>query len=195
METIDAIMGFLDERIDVVAFGLTCKFVATVAYPRHSQFRVIRCIPEDFESLWERFAADVSLAQNVRSLALLHAATPPHIIRDICRVPTVPALKRISHAKPGDRAHISHLVIWAVAKMTNLLSFRWACDPFLVAPDPTGEDSIWRALNESLRLRELLVYDMGHLLESAFDHFFDRESAVCAVQHLTASLLAHPTPS
>ncbi|KAF5318502.1 hypothetical protein D9619_011032 [Psilocybe cf. subviscida] len=69
-EILDAVLSHLDDRRDLRSAGLTCRRVAGVVFPRHYEYRVIRCKVSDI-AVWHHLARNRALARNVRRVEII----------------------------------------------------------------------------------------------------------------------------
>jgi hypothetical protein len=69
-EILDAIMSHVDTKRDLLHVGLCCKQLHSIVFPRHFEYRLIRCKVSSI-SVWSHLVIHKSLARNVRRLEIL----------------------------------------------------------------------------------------------------------------------------
>ncbi|KAF6753589.1 hypothetical protein DFP72DRAFT_900928 [Ephemerocybe angulata] len=69
-EILDSIMAYLDSKRDLLNVALCCKHLHDVVFPRHFEYRVIRCKVSSI-SVWNHLLVNHSLARNVRRLEIV----------------------------------------------------------------------------------------------------------------------------
>ncbi|KAJ3492777.1 hypothetical protein NLJ89_g11166 [Agrocybe chaxingu] len=69
-EILDAILFHVDSRKDLLNLALGCKRLHDVVFPRHFDYRVIRCKVSSI-SVWNHLIKNRSLARNVRKLEII----------------------------------------------------------------------------------------------------------------------------
>lgn len=69
-EILDSIMAHLDSKRDLLSVALCCKHLYDVVFPRHFDYRVIRCKVSS-TSVWNHLLMNTGLARNVRRLDII----------------------------------------------------------------------------------------------------------------------------
>ncbi|KAF8156578.1 hypothetical protein B0H34DRAFT_467042 [Crassisporium funariophilum] len=127
-EILDAIMFHVDSRKDLLNVALGCKRLHDVIFPRHFEYRVIRCKVSSI-SVWNHLVLHRSLARNVRKLEILDERAPsgPGIM--------VPRgiLQGDTDLESTDDELSMHLkqerfLAAALVRMTGLRDFKWSCN-------------------------------------------------------------------
>jgi hypothetical protein len=130
-EILDMIAFHIDSRRDLLALALTCQRLCNVVLPRHLEYRVIHCKPSS-EKVWRHLITHPLLACNVRRLEIMDERS-----RDPELIPTRVAEEDDSVVSEGIEMHAEqqHLIVGALARMTTLTSFSWACNNSLISFD------------------------------------------------------------
>ncbi|OCB85043.1 hypothetical protein A7U60_g8000 [Sanghuangporus baumii] len=83
-ENLDEIASYVDSKRDLLSLALSCKRMYGVIFPRHFEYRVIRCKISNI-AVWSYFANSRALASNVRRLEILDERSTeiPRIPSDI----------------------------------------------------------------------------------------------------------------
>lgn len=126
-ELIDAILSHVDARRDLLNIGLVCTRLRDVVFPRHFEYRSIRCKVSAI-SVWNHLALHRGLAANVRRVEIVDERAPgagmlvPRGILqgDTDLESTDDELTR--HAKQ------ERFLARALGRMTGLQEFKWACN-------------------------------------------------------------------
>lgn len=172
VEVIDAIALCISSPRDLLSLALTCKHVAGVLVPRHTQYRVIRCSPLRGFNIWTQLQDNKSLAKNVRAIHIQDdtgLASPPFQITP--RHPPLP--DRIPSAfislqtpqsmwqKPNYiETTAERALIAALRNMTKLESFTWtALPPLVYSSTQQDSEDIWTILGSSTNVSHLDVVD------------------------------------
>ncbi|KAF8172664.1 hypothetical protein BJ912DRAFT_993583, partial [Pholiota molesta] len=74
-EILDAILSHVDARRDLLSVGLACRRLHDVVFPRHFDYRVVRCKVSTI-SVWHHLALHRALARNVRRVEILDERAP-----------------------------------------------------------------------------------------------------------------------
>jgi len=121
-EILDMIAFHIDGRRDLLALALTCRRLRDIVLPRHLEYRDIHCKPSS-DKVWRHLIAHPLLACQVRRLHILdNRSREPEIIPSRAdEEPDIPLCGLALH-KEHER-----LILEALAKMTTLTSFYWAC--------------------------------------------------------------------
>ena len=164
-EILDRTVAALDSPIDLRNLAVVCSRFHSLVEPYHTQFRVIRT--PLISPLWQKFAGNRLLAQNVRILEVqpsevdeyseiygLDSPVVPAIFSDL-ELPLVPeldsdeedvvgSLKAYNAAKNDMDLEAERMLVSALKGMSGLTSFQWQRTPPLI--NPTQEDDIWITL-------------------------------------------------
>ncbi|KIJ51890.1 hypothetical protein M422DRAFT_43724 [Sphaerobolus stellatus SS14] len=127
-EILDMIAFHVDSRRDLLALAMTCKRLCDVVLPRHLEYRVIHCKPSS-DKVWRHLIAHPLLACNVRQLQVMddRSRDPEIVPSRAAEEPDIPLA--------GLEVHKEHqrLIIGALANMSTLASFYWACNNSLIS--------------------------------------------------------------
>lgn len=151
-ENLDEIVSHVDSKRDLLALALSCKRMHGIIFPRHFEYRVIRCKISNI-AVWAHFANNRALASNVRRLEILdeRSTENPCVPSDVLATDTELESsddELTMHAKQG------RLFISALAKMTRLNAFVWSCNHSLMSLH-----SIWPTLLKCQSLRSVEISD------------------------------------
>lgn len=164
-EILDAIMYFVDSKRDLLAVGVCCKRLHDVVFPRHFDYRVIRCKVSAI-SVWNHLSVHRSLARNVRTLEVLDERTK---VASSSRVITSASSSSLGTSTTGTavvprgisqrdtdldstddelrvrgiHAKQERYLINALQRMTGLKEFKWSCNH-----SPISVQRIWPTLME-----------------------------------------------
>ncbi|KAF8588185.1 hypothetical protein K439DRAFT_1335942 [Ramaria rubella] len=129
-EILDMIAFHIDSRRDLLALALTCQRLRNVVLPRHLEYRVIHCKPSS-EKVWRHLIAHPLLACNVRRLQIMDEKS-----REAELIPTRVA-EEPDTCNEELEMHVEQqrLILGALAQMTTLMSFSWACNNSLISFD------------------------------------------------------------
>lgn len=151
-ENLDEIVSYIDSKRDLLSLALSCKRMFSIVFPRHFEYRVIRCKISNI-AVWSHFASNYVLAANVRCLEILdeRTAEAPCIPSDILASDTELESsddELTMHAKQG------RLFASALSKMTRLTAFVWSCNHSLISLH-----SIWPTILKCQSLRAVEIHD------------------------------------
>jgi hypothetical protein len=151
-EILDAIVSHLDSKRDLLSLGLTCRRLHAIIFPRHFDFRVIRCKVSSIR-VWNHLIEHQSLARNVRRLVVLDERNP--------EPETVPASIISTNTdfestddELGFHVKQERLLVAAMEKMSSLQSFSWACNH-----SPISIDYIWPTILKHTTVKEIEIHD------------------------------------
>ena len=132
-EILDAILSHVDSRKDLLNIGLVCKRLRDVVFPRHFDYRVIRCKLSSIR-VWDHLISHKSLARNVRKLEILDERSPsaPHNSHHgHMLIPRI-SLRDTDLENTDDelRMHFKQerYLAGALIQMTGLKEFKWSCN-------------------------------------------------------------------
>ncbi|RPD72603.1 hypothetical protein L226DRAFT_511753 [Lentinus tigrinus ALCF2SS1-7] len=152
-EILDSIVFHIDAKRDLLALALSCKRLYSVVFPRHYEYRVIKCKASAL-SVWNHLVVHRSLARNVRRLEILderageaEQAVPSGILTTDTDLESTDDELAL-HDKQ------ERFVVSALARMTALQSFKWSCNHSLVA-----FERVWPALVKCQTVSEVEVND------------------------------------
>ena len=181
-EIIDAILSHVDARRDLLNIGLVCTRLRDVVFPRHFEYRAIRCKVSAI-SVWNHLALHRALAANVRRVEIVDERAlsagmlvPRGILQgDTDLESTDDELTR--HAKQ------ERFLARALGRMTGLQEFKWACNH-----SPLSIAQLWPALMlRAATLKSVNICD--NLVFSPRDEGDDSESESESVAHQPQSLM------
>lgn len=129
-EILDMIVFHIDSRKDLLALGTTCQRLYSVVFPRHFDYRYLRVKPSSV-NVWRHLIAHPLLACNVRELYIMDERSKgAELIPARVNEETDASAHGLEmHAKQ------QRLMVAALAKMTTLVSFSWACNNSLISFD------------------------------------------------------------
>jgi hypothetical protein len=151
-EILDSIVFYVDSKRDLLALGLSCKRMHSVIFPRHFDYRTIRCKVSTI-SVWNHLIVHRSLARNVRRIEILDErsteanSVPPGIMVTDTDLES-------SDDELGLHAKQERFLVSALTKMTALQSFTWSCNH-----SPISIDNVWPTLLKCRSLREVEIND------------------------------------
>jgi hypothetical protein len=129
-EILDMIAFHVDSRKDLLALGITCQRLYSVVFPRHLHYRNIECKPSSV-NVWKHLIAHPLLACNVRRLHIMDERS-----REAELIPRRAAEETEADTQGLEmHAEQQRLIVGALAKMTTLASFSWACNNSLISFD------------------------------------------------------------
>ncbi|KAF7294041.1 hypothetical protein MKEN_01450500 [Mycena kentingensis (nom. inval.)] len=163
-EILDAIVFHVDAKRDLVALALSCQRMHDIVFPRHYDYRHIRCKVSSL-SVWNHLIVHRSLARNVRRLEILDERAPSTemlVPGDIMGTDTD---MDSTDDELGMHAKQERFLVKALAKMTALKAFTWSCNH-----SPISIDNVWPTLLKCQSLEEVdisdnLVFSGGDVLE------------------------------
>ncbi|THH10617.1 hypothetical protein EW145_g1199 [Phellinidium pouzarii] len=146
-----AFTSYLDVR-DLLALALSCKRMHDVIFPRHYEYRVIRCKISNI-AIWSHLAGNRALAANVRHLEILDERSTESILIPSDVLITDTELESsddelVMHDKQGQ------LFMSALSKMASLGVFVWSCNHSLISLH-----SIWPTLLKCHSLKSVEIND------------------------------------
>ncbi|KAH6913729.1 hypothetical protein BKA70DRAFT_1259312, partial [Coprinopsis sp. MPI-PUGE-AT-0042] len=155
-EILDTILSHLDSKRDLLHLGLCSKRLYDVIFPRHYDYRVVRCKVSAL-SVWNHLTVHQSLARNVRKLEILDErskVSPPRFLTGFPtsspRAVTPRGMgKRDTDFDSTDdqvRAQGIHgkqerYLLNALQQMTELKEFKWSCNH-----SPISLEKVWGTL-------------------------------------------------
>ncbi|KAJ2917923.1 hypothetical protein MD484_g2482, partial [Candolleomyces efflorescens] len=144
-EILDSIMSFLDSKRDLLNVALCCKHLHDVVFPRHFEYRFIRCKVSSL-SVWNHLLVNHSLARNVRRLEIVDerssASTMPRgmiVPRGITKRDT--DLESTDDELGMHKKQERYLGL-ALQMMSGLKELKWSCNH-----SPISIEHIWSALS------------------------------------------------
>ena len=166
-EILDAIIFHIDSRKDLLNVALGCKRLHDIVFPRHFEYRVIRCKVSSI-SVWNHLILHRSLARNVRRLEILDerssattgTGTGGAFIKG--RAMAIP-----KNIPQGDTdlectddelsMHVKQekYLAAALVRMTGLREFQWSCNH-----SPISIAHVWPTLMmRAANLQVMNIYD------------------------------------
>ncbi|TFK84030.1 hypothetical protein K466DRAFT_602354 [Polyporus arcularius HHB13444] len=152
-EILDAIAFHIDGKRDLLSLALSCKRLYSIVFPRHFEYRVIKCKASAL-SVWNHLVVHRSLARNVRRVEILderageaEQAVPSDIMTTDTDMESTDDELAL-HDKQ------ERFVVSALGRMTALQSFKWSCNHSLVA-----FERVWPALVKCQTVSEVEVND------------------------------------
>ncbi|KAJ6590168.1 hypothetical protein DFH09DRAFT_222828 [Mycena vulgaris] len=152
-EILDSIAFHVDSKRDLLSLALSCQRMHDIVFPRHFQYRHIRCKVSSL-SVWNHLMVHRSLARNVRRLEILDeraASTELLIPSDILASDTD---MDSTDDELGMHQKQERFLVGALGKMSSLASFTWACNH-----SPISIDNIWPTLLKCHSLQEVDISD------------------------------------
>ncbi|KAJ7645908.1 hypothetical protein DFH06DRAFT_579637 [Mycena polygramma] len=152
-EILDSIAYHVDSKKDLLSLALSCQRMSDIVFPRHFQYRHIRCKVSSL-SVWNHLIVHRSLARNVRRLEILDeraASTELLIPSDILNTDTD---MDSTDDELGMHQKQERFLVGALGKMTSLASFTWACNH-----SPISIDNVWPTLLRCHSLQEVDISD------------------------------------
>lgn len=151
-EILDAIVSHVDSKLDLLSLGLSCHRMYDIVFPRHFDYRVIRCKVSSI-SVWNHLMIHRGLAKNVRRLEILDER--------FTETETLPSgiLSSDSDLESTDDELEMHekqerYLVSALSRMTALAFFTWSCNH-----SPISIDDVWPTLLKCHSLREVEIND------------------------------------
>ena len=160
-EIVDAILFHVDSRKDLLNIGLGCKRLYDVVFPRHFEYRVIRCKVSSI-SVWNHLVHHRSLARNVRRLEILDERASSRQRNPVC----VPRgiLQGDTDLESTDdelsmHAKQERFLAAALVRMTGLKEFKWSCNHSPISIAHIWPTLMMRAVNlNSMDIRDNLIF-------------------------------------
>ena len=151
-EILDSIALHLDSKRDLLALGLSCRRLHSIVFPRHYDYRVIRCKISSI-SVWNHLIVNRSLARNVRRLEILDERST-----ESERVPRGILASDTDLESTDDElcmhAKQERFLVSALNRMTTLQSFVWSCNH-----SPISIDNVWPTLLKCQSLQDVEIND------------------------------------
>ncbi|CAA7257438.1 unnamed protein product [Cyclocybe aegerita] len=184
-EILDAILFHVDSRKDLLNVALGCKRLHDVVFPRHFDYRVIRCKVSSI-SVWNHLIKNRSLARNVRKLEIIdERASTPRGVSTGHKGMLVPRgmLQRDTDLDSTDDEFTMHskqerFLAAALLRMTGLREFKWSC-----IHSPISIANVWptimmRAPNlRSMEIHDNLVFAPRITVEESSDESSDESGS------------------
>ena len=151
-EILDSIVFYVDSRRDLLSLGLSCRRMYSVIFPRHFDYRTIKCKVRSI-SVWNHLIVHRSLARNVRNLEILDERStdtevlPPGILTSDTDLES-------SDDELGLHDKQERYLVSALTKMSALQSFSWSCNH-----SPISIDNVWPTLLKCHSLKEIQIND------------------------------------
>jgi len=144
-EVLEAILSHVDSRKDLLSVGLVCKRLRDVIFPRHFDYRVIRCKLSSV-SLWSHLIIHKSLARNVRKLEILdeRLSTAPSVANSYILIPSISQHDtdpENTDDELGVHSKQEKYLSEALLHMTGLKEFKWSCNH-----SPISIANVWPTL-------------------------------------------------
>lgn len=151
-EILDAIVSHLDSKSDLAALGLSCRRLSGIVFPRHFDYRFIKCKVSSI-SVWNHLIIHRSLAQNVRRLVIIdeRSSEAEMVPRDIVATDT-----DLESTDDELTAHTKQerMLVSALGRMSALQSISWSSNH-----SPISVDHVWPALLRGFSLRNMEIND------------------------------------
>ena len=161
-EILDAIIFHIDSRKDLLNVALGCKRLHDVVFPRHFEYRVIRCKVSSI-SVWNHLILHRSLARNVRRLEILDERSSATTSGNFNKgrgmaIPQNILLQRDTDLESTDDELSMHVkqekyLAAALVRMTGLREFQWSCNH-----SPISIAHVWPTL--MMRAANLRIMDI-----------------------------------
>lgn len=151
-EVLDSIIFHVDSKRDLLSLSLSCRRMYDVTFPRHFQYRVIKCKVSSI-SIWNHLIVNRALAKNVRRLEILDERSveplvvPPGILTSDTDLES-------TDDELGLHDKQERYLISALTKMTALASFSWFCNH-----SPISIENVWPTLLRRHSLRQVEIND------------------------------------
>ncbi|KAF8806488.1 hypothetical protein BYT27DRAFT_7191043 [Phlegmacium glaucopus] len=162
-EILDAIIFHIDSRRDLLNVALGCKRLHGVVFPRHFEYRLIRCKVSSI-SVWNHLILHRSLARNVRRLEILDerssASTGGNFTKGRGILVPKNILQGDTDLESTDDELSMHVkqekyLAAALVRMTGLREFQWSCNH-----SPISIAHVWPTLMmRAVNLRVMDIYD------------------------------------
>ena len=144
-------MSHVDTKRDLLHVGLCCKQLHSIVFPRHFEYRLIRCKVSSI-SIWNHLVIHKSLARNVRRLEILDERCPSSSSNggrnDANNGMVIPkgVLEGDTDLESTDDELGMHnkqerYFVAALMRMAGLKEFKWACNH-----SPISVQHIWPVL-------------------------------------------------
>lgn len=163
-EILDAIIFHIDSRKDLLNVALGCKRLHDIVFPRHFEYRVIRCKVSSI-SVWNHLILHRSLARNVRRLEILDERSSATTSGNFSKgrgmaIPKNILLQRDTDLESTDDELSMHVkqekyLAAALVRMTGLREFQWSCNH-----SPISIAHVWPTLMmRAVNLQVMDIYD------------------------------------
>ena len=163
-EILDAIVFHIDSRRDLLNVALACKRLHDIVFPRHFEYRVIRCKVSSIK-VWNHLILHRSLARNVRRLEILDERSSPTTDGNFNKgrrvtIPKNIILQRDTDLESTDDELSMHVkqekyLAAALVRMTGLKEFQWSCNH-----SPISIAHVWPTLMmRAVNLQVMDIYD------------------------------------
>ena len=154
-EILDAILFHVDSKKDLLSVGLACKRLHDVVFPRHFDYRVIRCKVSSI-SVWNHLIHHKSLARNVRKVEIIDertsmgrvTASSSNVTANVGHGMLIPRgiLQGDTDLESTDDELTMHAkqeryLSAALLRMTGLKEFKWSCNH-----SPISIANVWPTL-------------------------------------------------
>jgi len=178
-EIIDAILFHVDSRKDLLNIGLGCKRLYDIVFPRHYDYRVIRCKVSSI-SVWNHLVHHRSLARNVRKLEILDERASSRQRNPVC----VPRgiLQGDTDLESTDdelsmHAKQERFLAAALVRMTGLKEFKWSCNHSPISIAHIWPTLMMRAVNlNSMDICDNLIFSPKAVQDDDEDSGTESES-------------------
>ncbi|KAF5351221.1 hypothetical protein D9756_008165 [Leucocoprinus leucothites] len=97
-EILDRIASFVENREDLMNFGLTCKRLSEIVFPRHWEYRIIRA-KVSMVGVWKHLCERSDLAANVRVVEVVDERSDKRLL--------VPRVCRKAMAAQGNKSSVT----------------------------------------------------------------------------------------
>ena len=155
-EILDAIIFHIDSRRDLLNVALGCKRLHDIVFPRHFEYRVIRCKVSSI-SVWNHLILHRSLARNVRRLEILDERSSVTTNGNFNKgrgiaIPKNILLQRDTDLESTDDELSMHVkqekyLAAALIRMTGLKEFQWSCNHSPISIAHVWPTLMMRAVN------------------------------------------------
>ncbi len=152
-EILDAIAFHIDAKRDLLSLALSCKRLHSIVFPRHYEYRVIKCKASAL-SVWNHLVVHRSLARNVRRVEILDERTGEAEQAVPSDIMTTDTDMESTDDELALHDKQERFVVSALGRMTALQSFKWSCNHSLVA-----FERVWPALVKCQTVSEVEVND------------------------------------
>ncbi|KAF9549265.1 hypothetical protein CPC08DRAFT_648247 [Agrocybe pediades] len=166
-EIIDAILSHVDSKKDLLTVGLGCKRLHDIVFPRHYEYRVIRCKVSSI-SVWNHLNHHRSLARNVRSLEILDERAPASLKSGLGHGNGMLVPKGIMQGDTDLESTDDELTMHskqerflaaALTRMTGLKEFKWSCNHSPISIANVWPTLMMRAANlKSINICDNLIF-------------------------------------
>ena len=151
-EVLDSIIFHVDSKRDLLSLSLSCRRMYDVIFPRHFQYRVIKCKVSSI-SIWNHLIVNRALAMNVRRLDIIdERSVEPFVVPS--GILTSDTDLESTDDELGLHDKHGRYLVSALTKMTSLVSFSWSCNH-----SPISMDNVWPALLRCHSLCQVEIND------------------------------------